>query len=117
MPIGSSSIIEFDEYGKSVQQIDPFDIVFEKIKFLLLTNKNEILGSPDYGGDLTYYKHRLMKNSSKDTLKKSVALILNNNMPYVILHDIIDIKAEDNVLGLNLVVGINEDLFNIEVTI
>lgn len=117
MPIGSSSIISFDATGQSSVPKDLFSIVFEKIKFLLLCNQNEILGNPEYGGNLTYYKHRLMKTDVKNTLKKSISLVLNTNMPYVILKDIQDITSVDNVIGMSLIIDINEDEFSVPVTI
>ncbi len=117
MALGSMSAISFNPDGTSVVASDPYSILFEKIKFFLGSNTNEILANPEYGGNLRYYNHKLVRNSNYESLKKTITVMLTTEYPYVSVVDITKIEQFDNVLAMSLVLRINEDQYEVPLEI
>lgn len=85
MPIGSDSIISFNYSGAGNQQSTIEEIVKEKIKRLLLTNKGEVPNNLEYGADLQHFiglpVDEVMQLALEDTIQVEVAM----SLPYVLI--------------------------------
>ena len=82
MAIGASSLISFSD-GSGDQQNTAIDIVKEQIKFLLLTNKGEIVAEPDFGADLIHFVFRPLDDFTKELIKITCTAEIGLNLPYV----------------------------------
>jgi len=87
--IGASSIISFNIAGEGVVQKTSEDIVKEKLRFLLTTNKGEIPNNPGYGADLQHFIHLPMDDSLLVGLENTIRIEVALEMPYVIIKSVV----------------------------
>ena len=91
MAIGSLSLITFNSLGMGDTVLSVNDIVKEKIKFFLQTNKGEIVADLNYGADLIHFAMRPLDSTLIQQLSTAVRTELAINMPYV------DVKRLENI--------------------
>jgi phage baseplate assembly protein W len=89
MPIGGDSIISFGSNGAGSQQNDVIEIVKEKIKFLLNTNKGEIPGDSDYGCDLRHFLFGPIDDSMQAMIEATIKAEMSRYLPYVNVKNIV----------------------------
>lgn len=107
MPIGGNSIISFGSTGSGESATTPEDIVREKLKLLLMTNKGDIVASPEFGCDLIHFVHAPLDGRSKAAMQMTILAEISQNMPYVYVRSIE--FPESEILGA-LEVVINYEL-------
>lgn len=84
MTTGATSLITFSSGQSDIVQT-PEEIVKEKIKFFLQTNKGDIPNDPDYGADLIQFLYAPLDSNTQTLIKTQIIAELGNRMPYVIV--------------------------------
>lgn len=68
---------KYDE--TKIEENNPIEVLVQKLEMLLLTNKGEVVGNPDFGADLEY---KLWKtNMSKETIEDDVNREIGKYIP------------------------------------
>lgn len=117
MGIGSNSIISFGDTGVSNQVLTPNEIVKEKLKFLLRTNKGEIPNDLDYGADLIHFTYKPIDDRMKIALEMAVRGAVAQYMSYVLVKKIEVTSSSQGCLLFKLFYDLAEgfeDEINIE---
>ncbi len=60
---------------------DVIRVIIQKWEMILFTNKGELLGDPDFGGDLNYYLHQT--KVSGGYVKQQLILQINQYIPEI----------------------------------
>lgn len=42
------------KFNRRIVEVDPIEVIVQKLEILLLTNKGEVIGAPEFGADLEY---------------------------------------------------------------
>lgn len=87
MGTGAKSLITFTS-GQSDKVQSPEDIVKEKIKFFLQTNKGDIPNDPTYGADLIQFLYAPLDADLETAIKYTIQAELGQRMPYVIVSEV-----------------------------
>lgn len=82
----------FNEDGTSVQPLTPEQIVKEKLKHLLQTNKGEVVNAPDYGADLIHFVHAPLDSVRENMILIAVKMAVAQYMSYVYLTELSGIR-------------------------
>lgn len=85
MPIGADSIISFNYTGAGNQKSSIEEIVKEKIKRLLLTNKGEVPNNLEYGADLQHFIGVPVDESMQLYIQNTIQVEVAATIPYVLI--------------------------------
>ena len=73
---------------KELIEDDVIAVIVQKWEMILFTNKGEVFGNPDFGGDLQYYLHetRLSSESIKSDLETQISSYITeiSGIPYTL---------------------------------
>lgn len=73
---------------KALIEDDTIRVIVQKWEMILFTNKGEVFGDLNFGGDLPYYLHqtRLSEKSIEDDLKGQISKYISelNGVPYIL---------------------------------
>lgn len=73
---------------KALIEDDTIRVIVQKWEMILFTNKGEVFGDLDFGGDLPYYLHqtRLSEKTIEDDLKGQISAYIPelNGIPYIL---------------------------------
>lgn len=73
---------------KALIEDDTIRVIVQKWEMILFTNKGEVFGDLDFGGDLPYYLHqtRLSEKSIEDDLRGQISAYISelNEVPYIL---------------------------------
>lgn len=73
---------------KELIEDNVISVIVQKWEMILFTNKGEVFGNPEFGGDLYYYLHetRLSSESIKDDLNQQISSYIPeiSGVPYIL---------------------------------
>jgi len=103
MVVGGKTVISFDNNGNSEVAKTPEEVVREKIKLLLHTNKGDYPNNPNYGADLVHFVHLPPSDLVLASIENTIRAEVSSELPYV---TILSVERSEVALPgvLNLIV-------------